>query len=116
MSDSPIPERQRKLPDHPAVISQLDAVFSEDQRKVKVSVQLSSGDTHPDLELILKSADGLEICRTTIIENFGPSIAFTMHIRPAKVIPPLSVTCLLIYLDDQVYSEKETVVQVCEKS
>jgi hypothetical protein len=106
MSEPSIPERVRTLPDEPAVIERLLGVLSEDQRKVKVTVELSNGQTHPDLELVLQSADGKEISRTTILENFGPRLSFTMHIRQADVKFPISLSCQLSYLDGQVYSEK----------
>ncbi len=111
MSNETIPERKRVLPDSPAEILQLDGQLSEDSRRVKVNVELSNGKTHPDLELILQDATGKELARTTILENFGPTLTFTMHIRLAEVGFPLSLTCRLSYLDDQVHSEKKITIK-----
>ena len=110
MSDLPIPERHRKMPENPAVIEELNGVLSEDKRRVRVNIVLSNGTTHPDLELILNDANELELSRTSVFENFGPGFAFTMHIRQPKVKFPLSLTCQVNYLDDQVYSEKKITI------
>ena len=111
MSEAPIPERQRSLPENPAVISHLAGVLSDDKRTVRVNIELSNGLTQPDLELILKSAEQLELSRTTIIENIGPRLSFTMHIRQQQVKFPLILACQLSYLTDSIYSEKEITVE-----
>lgn len=111
MTEEKIPERQRSLPENPAEITNLTGVLSQDQRRVQVTVVLSNGATHPDLELTLESATGQELSRTTILENFGPRLVFTMHIRQAQVQFPLRLNCKLSYLDDETYSAKEIQVE-----
>jgi hypothetical protein len=104
--ETPIPERKRSKPETPAEISELNGTLSEDARRVKVRAKLSNGMTQPDLELILLDETGREIARTTILENFGQLLTFTMHIRQSDVKFPLSLTCQLSYLDNQIHSEK----------
>jgi hypothetical protein len=111
MSEETIPERKRVLPDFPAEISQLGGVLSEDAHRVKVNVELSNGKTHPDLGLTLQDAAGKELSRTTILENFGPLLAFTLHIRQEEVHFPLSLTCQLSYVDDQIHCEKTIAIE-----
>jgi hypothetical protein len=111
MSEAELPERIRTMPDEPASISQLNGVLSEDGNKVKVTIELTNGSTHPDLELTLKSAENEELSHTTILENFGPRMVFSMHIRQARVKYPLKLTCKLSYLDDSVFSQAETLIE-----
>ena len=113
MSEQPIPPRQRAMPENPAEISSISGVLSEDQKKVHVRVELTNGTTRPDLDLFLTDAEGIEICRSTIIENFGPRLDFTMHIRQAVVKNPLHLKCEMSYLDEMVHSMMETVVKTC---
>lgn len=107
MSDeTAVPERKRSLPETPAEIAELSAALSEDARRVKVTAKLTNGATQPDLELILEDGAGKELSRTTILENFGLALNFTMHIRQVEAKFPLSLTCQLSYLDNQIYSER----------
>jgi len=110
MSEAQLPERKRTLPDEPASISQLNGILSEDCHKVKVTVELTNGATHPDLELTLTDADNVELSRTTILENFGPRMVFTMHIRQSQVKFPLKLWCELSYLDESAFSQAETLI------
>lgn len=111
MTDTPLPVRKRELPTTPAEISALAGVLSPDQKKVKVSLELSSDTTRPDLELILTDKDRNEVSRSTIIENFGSHIDFTLHIRHSGVPLPLHLTCQLSYLEDVVQCEKTVFVE-----
>lgn len=110
MSDLSVPERQRSMPEEPAEITLLQGVLSDDQKKVAVTVELSNGMTHPDIELSLYDAEKKLLSHTTILENFGPRVMFTMHTRQQTCKFPLSVSCSLSYLNDQVFSEKSAVV------
>ena len=85
MTDSPLPTRKRAAPETPAEITALSGVLSPDQRKVRVTVELDINTTRPDLELVLKDSKGEEVCRSTIIENFGAKIDFTLHIRQPQI-------------------------------
>ena len=111
MSDNQTPERKRIMPDTPASIFHLNGILSEDQRKVKVMVELSNGSTHPDLELTLVSADGKELSHTTILENFGAQLHFTMHIRQTQVKFPITLGCKLSYTDENTFSQAETTLK-----
>ena len=111
MSDNQIPERKRTMPDEPASISHLSGTLSEDQKKVKITVELSNGSTHPDLELTLMSADGKELGRTIILENFGSQLLFTMHIRQTQVKFPITLGCKLSYIDENTFSQAETTLE-----
>jgi hypothetical protein len=111
MTDTPLPVRKRVTPENPAEITSLSGVLSPDQGKVRVTVELSLDSTRPDIELILKDAKGEEICRSTIIENFGAKVEFTMHIRQPQIELPLTLTCGLSYEDDQLHEEKDILVQ-----
>jgi hypothetical protein len=106
MSDLEVPERKRSLPENPAVIKELTGKLSEDQKKVQVTLELSNGSTHPDIALTLFDAEGKQLAHTTILENFGPRLTFTMHTRqnPAKM--PLRLVGEVNYLDGQIFSEK----------
>lgn len=111
MTDAPLPVRKRELPETPAQITTLVGVLSPDQKRVKVSVELDIDSTRPDLEMILLDANKDEISRSTIIENFGSRIDFTLHIRHADVPLPLTLTCKVSYEDDKVVSEKTVFVE-----
>jgi len=111
MDESLIPERHRSLPVDPAVVSQLTGALSQDHHKIQVTIELSNGFTRPDLELILFAASHQKIARTTVIENLGPRMVFTMHIRQPEGSFPLTLRCQLSYLDDQVFSEKEISIE-----
>ena len=108
--DNPLPTRQRVTPEIPARIVQLTGTLSGDQQKVNVTVKLDLDSTHPDLELILSDAKGMELCRSTIIENIGAQISFTLHIRRAEVDQPLTLKCTVSYEEDQISSEEQTKV------
>jgi hypothetical protein len=112
MSDEIIEPRKRSLPEHAAKIQSLVGDLSDDRRKVRVTVELSREDTKPDLELRLLDAEDIEVSHTTIIEAFGPSMSFTMHLRKEKVKFPLTLTCQMSYLDDVVESEKKVVIAI----
>jgi hypothetical protein len=111
MSDITVPDRQRSLPENPAEISMLSGILSENQNRVAVMVELTNGVTHPDLELALYDADHSSLSKSLILENIGPQLAFTMHIRQKTVKFPLTIHCALSYVDDQISSEKEVVVE-----
>jgi hypothetical protein len=111
MTDAPIPTRKRVTPENPAEIITLSGVLSADQRRVRVSVQLSSETTRPDLELVIADAKGEEVCRSTIIENFGDRITFTMHIRSSQTEFPLTLACSLSYEEDIYLAEKKVFVE-----
>lgn len=110
MSDLSVPERQRSMPEDPAQITLLQGVLSSDQKKVAVTVELSNGVTHPDIELSLYDVEKTLLSHTTILENFGPRIVFTMHTRQQTAKLPLSVNCSLSYLNDQIFCEKSITV------
>lgn len=111
MTDAPLPVRKRELPETPAKITSLIGVLSPDQKRVKVSVELDNESTRPDLEMILLDANKDEVSRSTIIENFGNRIDFTLHIRHLDVPLPLTLTCKLSYQEDKVESEKSVFVE-----
>lgn len=99
------------MPEHPARIVDLSGELSEDHRKVRVSVELDSGDTKPDLNLSLIDKGGNEVCRADIIELFGESMVFTMHIRQKDPLFPLILFCRLSYIDDAVHDERKTEIR-----
>lgn len=111
MSDAPLPVRKRELPENPAEISELLGQLSIDQKKVKISVELSNDTTRPDLDLVLQDANGEEVGHSTIIENFGSHFEFTMHVRHSGVPMPLRLTCKLSYEEEKVQSEKTVFVE-----
>ena len=111
MSDISVPDRQRSLPENPAEISTLSGILSENQNRVAVMVELTNGLTHPDLELTLYDADHASLSKSLILENIGPQLVFTMHIRQKTVKFPLTIHCALSYVDDQIFSEKEAAVE-----
>jgi hypothetical protein len=105
---APLPEpRKRVMPEHPANISKLQGELSPDKKRIRVTIELDREDTRPDLDLFLQDAKGIELCHSTIIENFGPRMNFTLHIRQENAIFPLRLVCQLSYLEDKVFSEKE---------
>jgi hypothetical protein len=112
MSDKWIePEpRKRSLPEHPAAIQALHTELADDKTKVRLTVELTRDDTHPDLDLRLIDASGSEICRSTIIEVMGATTSFTLHIRKPGVKFPLTFNCQLSYVDDAIQSEKDILV------
>lgn len=107
MGELKIEPRKRVLPEFPASISSLSGELSQDKRKVRVSVELSREDTRPDLDLSLSDSTKTEICHSTIIENFGARMDFTLHIREEGIQFPMVLKCQLSYLDDEIFSEKE---------
>lgn len=111
MTDTHSPTRIRFTPENPAEITYLSGVLSSDQRKVRVSIELSLDSTRPDIELALNDSKGEEICRSTIIENFGAKVDFTMHIRQTQVNLPLKLICSLSYEDDKLQTEKDVLVE-----
>lgn len=110
MDELSLEPRKRVLPEHPAEITALSAELSEDMKKLRVSVELSRDDTRPDIELRLLDAKAAEISRATIVENFGPSANFTLHIRREDPALPLKLVCQLVYLDDLVQSERSVTI------
>jgi hypothetical protein len=111
MNDEPIEPRKREIPINPASIANLIGELSDDERRVRITVELTRDDTRPDLDLHLNDATGIEISRSTILEVFGPSMVFTMHIRKTEPKFPLTLTCRLNYLDDTIQSEKEIIIE-----
>lgn len=111
MTDAPLPVRKRELPETPAQITKLVGVLSPDQKRVKVTVELDIDSTRPDLDMTLLDANKGEVSRSTIIENFGSRIDFTLHIRHAEVPLPLTLTCKLSYEEDKFVSEKSVFVE-----
>ncbi len=111
MSEMPLPQRKREIPEKPAEITSITGSLSSDQKRVKVSIQLSDDSTRPDLELILEDMNKEEICRSTIIENFGDQINFTLHIRKSGFTQPYKLICKLSYDEDKVQSEKTVIVE-----
>lgn len=111
MAEQTIDPRKRIKPDSPAEIINLSAQLSEDKAKVRVSIELSRADTRPDLELRLFDAQGKEIRHSTIIECVGPGTDFTLHVHVKDPEFPLKVICQLSYLEDEISSEKSTVVK-----
>lgn len=106
MSNLDVPERKRTLPENPAEIKDLSGKLSEDQKKVTVTLELTNGSTHPDIELTLLDAEGKQLAHTTILENFGPRLGFTMHTRQDPVKTPLKLVGTVNYVDGQNFSEK----------
>jgi len=111
MTDAPLTPRKRTTPENPAEIASLSGVLSIDKRKIRVSIQLSNEATRPDLELVITDQKKHEICRSTIIENFGDRIDFTMHNRHPQIEFPLTLTCSLSYEEEIVFSEKTVFVE-----
>jgi hypothetical protein len=109
--DIPVEPRKRSIPEHPADIVSLSAELAEDRRKVRATVVLDRDGTSPDLDLLLLDKKGAEICHSTIIEVPTAEICFTLHIRKDKVEFPLTLKCLLSYLDDEVQAQKELTIQ-----
>jgi hypothetical protein len=111
MSDEIIEPRKRTIPEHPARIVDLFGELTEDHSKVRVSLELDRGDTKPDINLSLIDKDGNEVSRADIIELFGESMAFTMHIRQKGPIFPLILVCRMSYVDDAVHDERKTEIR-----
>ncbi len=108
MSDETIEPRKRSIPEHPAHITDLSAELSEDRRKVRVMVELDRSDTKPDLGLRLLDKKGREVCRADIVELFGETMTFTMHIRQTDPVFPLTLLCRMSYIYDAEQEEKQT--------
>ena len=108
---SSVPERKRSMPENPAEITGLKGKLSDDQHKVAVTVELSNGSTTPDIEIFLYDAKKHLLGHSTILENFGPRLAFTLHTRQESVLLPLKLVCSLNYLEGQVSSQKEITIE-----
>jgi hypothetical protein len=105
--DFTVEPRKRFLPENPADISSLSAELSDDRRKVRVKVVLNRDDTRPDLDLKLIDAEDIELFHSTIIENIGAKVDFTLHIRKETITFPLLLICRISYVDEEIKSEKE---------
>lgn len=105
-----IEPRKRTMPEHPAKIATLAGEYCEDAQRVRVSLELSRDDTRPDLDLRLIDANGLELCHSTIIENFGATLNFTLHTRKEIIAFPLTLNCQISYVDDEIQSTKEVTI------
>jgi len=110
MSNLEVPERKRTLPENPAEIKDLSGKLSEDRKRVLVTLELSNGSTHPDISLTLYDADGKQLAHTTILENFGPRLTFTMHTRRDPLMMPLKLVGEINYVDGQIFNQKGIII------
>jgi len=110
MNETMIEPRKRLIPEQPAIIKSLGGELCEDSRRVRVSVELSRDDTRPDVELRLIDANGNVLSHSTIIENIGAILNFTLHIRKETIAFPLTLNCQLNYVDEEIQSDKEVVI------
>jgi hypothetical protein len=109
--DLSVEPRKRSMPEHPADIVSLSAELSEDRCRVRTMVKLDRADTSPDLDFFLLEKNGEEICHSTIIEIPTADICFTLHIRKDDVEFPVTLKCLLSYLDNEVQAQKGINIQ-----
>ncbi len=75
----------------------LNAVPYEDQRRVRLSLEITPFRVRPHLEILVLNAKGEEVASTSIIEPMSWKLELTLHLRDGGQHNPYTAQVLLFY-------------------
>jgi hypothetical protein len=91
-------------------ISKIKANLSANE-KVKVTLELFEGNDRPNVAFILTDANGNVIARSFIISSIEQQMDFTLHIRQAQPVFPLTIICETFFEENLPVDRKEIIIQ-----
>ena len=103
------------LPPDKVKIIELRAEPWPDNRRVKVSLELTPFLKRPNGEIRLKDIQGNEIANVSIIETIDPKMEFTLHIRGSETKGEYTVSVIIFYLDELESTDEELVVDPTQR-
>jgi len=108
MADLSFPQFPHKMEPGLVQVSELTGELYPDCRRVHVTV-LTQGEGHrPSLDFKISDANGNELCRSVIVENYDQKTEFTMHLPDPEFTPPLTLFCRA-YFEESEYSAEKSV-------
>lgn len=73
--------------------------WSEDERRVRIHLEMTPFLERPNIEVTITDMDGKEVSSIDIIESIESRMTFTMHIRADNVKGPYTLSANLAYPD-----------------
>jgi hypothetical protein len=74
--------------------------------RVRAVIDLADNHSKPNLKLVLTDTAENEVSRSIILGAIGKHVEFTLHVRVADPLPPLTLTCITYMEDDQAIDTK----------
>jgi len=93
----PPEELSRLAPPEETHILTLEAIPYEDQRRVRLSLEMTPFRERPHLEILVLNAEGEEVASTSIIEPMSWKLELTLHLRDGGAHNPYTAQVLLLY-------------------
>ncbi|MGB9521662.1 MAG: hypothetical protein ACPL6F_02790 [Anaerolineales bacterium] len=88
------------MPRHQVRIKELHAEPRPEEKKVRVTLQISAFQERPSGDIRILNQRGDELASLSFIETISPRQQFTMHLR-GEVLNPHQIQARLFYLPDQ---------------
>jgi len=85
------------LPPDKVRIKQLRAEPWQDNRRVRVYLEITPFQQRPNSEIVITDDSGKEVANVSIIETIDPRMEFTMHLRSQETAGEYHLTATLFY-------------------
>ena len=86
--------------------------WEDDQRRARVSVEITPFLQPPNLAFSVANADGQEVASIYMVEVIDARLTFTMHLRDGGANPPYILRGLIQYEEHGVVDEKSAPLQM----
>lgn len=97
---NPLQPPEDGLPPADVRLTELSAEpWTEDYRRVRISLALTPFQQPPNLEVTVLGADNFEASTIYMVELIDTHITFTMHLRDGGVHPPYVLQARVLYPD-----------------
>ena len=85
------------LPPDEVRIKQLRAEPWQDNRRVRVYLEITPFQQRPNSDVFITDDSGKEVANVSIIETISPKMEFTMHLRSRETAGEYQLTAILFY-------------------
>lgn len=99
-SEAPVPPDEVR-------IRALKAVPRPDGQRIDTEIEISPFQKKPNVELIIRNQDGLELSSLSVVEAIDPKMDFTMHIRGKKKTGSFTLNARLFYANIEEHEKGE---------
>ena len=87
------------LPPDEIHIRKLEYQLYPDNRRVKVTFEISAFLKRPNIEILLTNQDGKQVSQFSVVEAIETNMDFTLHIRESNPSGTYTLTMNLFYAD-----------------
>ena len=95
------------LPSDEVRIRELQVDLLPDNRRIRISLQITPFQTRPNIEIVITNENEEESGSLTIIESIDPKMEFTVHLKDDEPNGQYTVSSEIYYYEDDKNTEAE---------